>query len=64
MKVVLGLSGSAQRQTRLARSSRTGRPKAGNVVEPDLAASMADRNDTAVRATGKIITGLDVQNQA
>jgi hypothetical protein len=33
-------------------------------VEPDLAASVADRDDTAVRATGKIITGLDVQNQA
>jgi hypothetical protein len=33
-------------------------------VEPNLTASMAHRNDTAVRATGKIITGLDVQNQA
>ena len=41
-----------------------GPPETGNGVEPDLAASVADRNDTAVRATGKIITGLDVQNQA
>jgi hypothetical protein len=33
-------------------------------VESDLAASVADRNDTAVRATGKVITSLDMQNQA
>ncbi|MDQ0675106.1 hypothetical protein QFZ36_002667 [Pseudarthrobacter siccitolerans] len=33
-------------------------------VEPDMAASVAHCDDAAVRATGKVITGLDVQNQA
>ena len=64
VNVVLGQSGSGQRQTRLAHSSRTGRPKHGNVMEPDLPAPVAHRNDAAVRAAGDILPGLDAQNQA
>lgn len=33
-------------------------------MQPDLPAPLADRNDATVRATGKTLTGLDVQNQA
>jgi hypothetical protein len=33
-------------------------------MQPDLPAPVAHRNDATVRATGKIVTGLDVQNQA
>lgn len=36
----------------------------GNVMKPDLPAPVAHRNDATVRTTGKILTGLDVQNQA
>lgn len=41
-----------------------GPAETGKVMEPDLAASVTDRNDTAVRTISKIITGLDLQNQA
>jgi hypothetical protein len=36
----------------------------GNVMEPDLSASMADSDDPAIRAPGEVITGLDVQKQS
>lgn len=36
----------------------------GNVMEPDLAASVADRDDAAVRATGEVHTGFDAQYEA
>ncbi len=33
-------------------------------MEPDLAASVADRDDAAVRATGEVHTGFDAQHEA
>jgi hypothetical protein len=36
----------------------------GDVVEPDLKASVADRHDAAIRGTPEFITGLHTQKQA
>jgi hypothetical protein len=33
-------------------------------MEPDLPASVADRDDAAIRATCEFLAGLDAQNQA
>lgn len=33
-------------------------------MQPDLPAPVAHSNDATVSATGKTLTGLDVQNQA
>jgi hypothetical protein len=68
-RVRLGEGGPPTARVRAAPDTLRSEPphgpaETGNVVEPDLTASMAHRNDTAARATGKIITGLDVQNQA
>ena len=39
-------------------------PEAGDVMEPDLPASVPDRDDAALRAAGDVLPGFDVQNQS
>jgi hypothetical protein len=63
VNAVLGRSGSGHRQTRLARSSRTGRPKHG-CHGAGRSAAMPDRDDAAVRTATDSLCCLHAQNQA
>jgi hypothetical protein len=64
VNVVLRQSGSGQRPDTLGREQPHRPAETENVMQPDLPAPVAHCNDATARTTGKIVTGLDVQNQA